>query len=169
MAEAQKLERKEIPIPELVEELKRVSAVSLTEKQMTLIVDAQSGSIFGDRDLLLSLFLNLIDNARKASEPGGRIWLLGDRLQDGYQITVQDEGRGIEPEELARITEAFYMVDKSRSRKEGGAGIGMSLCQEIIRLHHAKWQIDSEVDHGTTITITFPDQNKKIKNQPSHR
>ena len=155
MAEAQKLERKEIPIPELVEELKRVSAVSLTEKQMTLIVDAQSGSIFGDRDLLLSLFLNLIDNARKASEPGGRIWLLGDRLQDGYQITVQDEGRGIEPEELARITEAFYMVDKSRSRKEGGAGLGLALCKKIVELHQAAWRFYGSPGEGFAVTVRF--------------
>lgn len=155
MAEAQKLERKEIPIPELVEELKRVSAVSLTEKQMTLIVDAQSGSIFGDRDLLLSLFLNLIDNARKASEPGGRIWLLGDRLQDGYQITVQDEGRGIELEELARITEAFYMVDKSRSRKEGGAGLGLALCKKIVELHQAAWRFYGSPGEGFAVTVRF--------------
>ena len=80
------------------------------------------------------------------------------------QISIRDEGRGIPKEEITNITKPFYMVDKSRSRKEGGAGIGMSLCQEIIRLQHAKWQIDSEVDHGTTITITFPDQNEKIKN-----
>ena len=69
---------------------------------------------------MLSLFLNLIDNARKASEPGGRIWLLGDRLQDGYHITVQDEGRGIEPEKLARITEK---TDEKAETVENDPGI----------------------------------------------
>lgn len=155
MADTQKLERREIQISEFVEELKRVSAASLTEKQLTLIVDVQSGSIWGDRDLLLSLFLNLIDNARKASNPGGRIWLFGDRLQDGYQITVQDEGRGIEPEELARITEAFYMVDKSRARKEGGAGLGLALCKKIVELHGGAWRFYGSPGEGFAVTVRF--------------
>lgn len=164
MADAQKLERKEIQISDLVEELRRVSAASLEEKQLTLLVDAQNGSIFGDRDLLVSLFLNLIDNARKASNPGGRIWLLGDLLQDGYQITVQDEGRGIEPEELARITEAFYMVDKSRSRKEGGAGLGLALCKKIVELHEAAWRFYGRPGEGFSVTVRFwqPETHKKL-------
>ncbi len=155
MVGAQTLERKEIQVPEFFEELKHILAASLEEKQLTLISDAQNGSICGDRDLLLSLFLNLVDNARKASNPGGRIWLFGDRLTDGYQITVQDEGRGIEPEELARITEAFYMVDKSRSRKEGGAGLGLALCKKIVELHQAAWRFYGSPGEGFAVTVRF--------------
>ena len=64
----------------------------------------------------------------------------------GYEVKTVDNGRGIPKEEIGRITEAFYMVDKSRSRKEGGAGIGMALCQRIIQLHGASMQIDSLID-----------------------
>ena len=68
---------------------------------------------------------------------------------------MQDDGYGIPEEEISKITEAFYMVDKSRARKEGGAGIGMALCQKIISLHHAEWEIESKPEEGTKITITF--------------
>lgn len=68
-----------------------------------------------------------------------------------------DEGKGMPEEALHKITEAFYMVDKSRSRKEGGAGLGMTLCNEIVKLHGAKWEIESEEGIGTTITVTLPD------------
>ena len=146
-----------------------VTKQSLASKEITLELSLEDSILLGDSELLLSLIVNLIDNAKKASVKGQTIHVTGQCLVDCYQISIRDEGRGIPKEEITNITKPFYMVDKSRSRKEGGAGIGMSLCQEIIRLHHAKWKIDSEVDHGTTITITFPDQNEKIKNQPSHR
>ena len=74
---------------------------------------------------------------------------------------MRDDGKGIPPGEVAYVTEAFYMVDKSRSRKEGGAGLGMSLCYEILRLHHAQWHIESELHVGTTITITIPQTGKE--------
>lgn len=67
-----------------------------------------------------------------------------------------DNGRGIPQEEISRITEAFYMVDKSRSRKEGGAGIGMALCYKIIKLHGGILQIDSKLGEGTVMKVVFP-------------
>ena len=59
-------------------------------------------------------------------------------------------------DELEKIKEAFYMVDKSRARKEGGAGIGMALCDKIVGLHNANWTIESELHKGTKVTISFP-------------
>ena len=76
-------------------------------------------------------------------------------------MTVRDEGKGMDPAEIEKITQAFYMVDKSRSRKEGGAGLGMTLCQEIIRLHKASWNIESTPGKGTTITMHFPEMEEK--------
>lgn len=66
------------------------------------------------RTLMESVLLNLMDNARKAVEPGGHILLEGAVVPDGYRVRVTDDGRGISPEDLSRITEPFYMVDKSR-------------------------------------------------------
>ncbi len=117
----------------------------------------ERGSIWGDEDLLLSLLYNLISNADKAVEENGFVVLRGKKRTDGgYEITVVDNGRGIPQEEISRVTEAFYMVDKSRARKQGGAGIGLALCQTIIDLHHGSLKIVSNVGEGTAIRLTFP-------------
>ena len=82
--------------------------------------------------------------------------LKGRKLENAYEIKVVDNGRGIPKEEIARITEAFYMVDKSRSRKEGGAGIGLALCKQIIELHGGSIKIVSNPGEGTVIRLLFP-------------
>ncbi len=146
---------REIRAEDLLHEVERTVLPSLLEKQLTIQTEAQDGFIYGDRDLLISLFVNLIDNARKASDPGKRIRVVGVNLPDGYAVSVEDEGRGIPPEELSRITEAFYMVDKSRARKEGGAGLGLALCQKIVELHRAVWQMESEPGAGLKVTVRF--------------
>ena len=121
-------------------------------------VDMERGMIYGDQELLLSLFYNLLDNAVKAidEEREGMILFKGSALKGGYEVKVVDNGRGIPAEEIGRITEAFYMVDKSRSRKEGGAGIGMALCQRIVQLHRATLKISSTLGQGTVMQIRFP-------------
>ena len=68
---------------------------------------------------------------------------------------VEDFGKGIPSEELHRVTEAFYMVDKSRSRREGGAGLGLALCQQIVQLHGWKLRIESTEEQGTRIVILW--------------
>ena len=70
-------------------------------------------------------------------------------------VSVIDEGRGISKEELSRIAEPFYMVDKSRARKEGGAGLGLALCRKIIELHHGSWQLSSEPGMGLRVDVLF--------------
>lgn len=120
-------------------------------------VDLERATVYGDSDLLLSLFYNLLDNAVKAMDKGdkGFILMKGSCVGGGYEVKVVDNGRGIPAEETSRITEAFYMVDKSRSRKEGGAGIGMALCWKIIQLHNGVLKIDSRLGEGTVIKVVF--------------
>lgn len=155
LAGQQEISHREIFVPDFLQEVQRTVAESLQQKQLTLHVKAQEGVIFGDRELLGSVFINLIDNARKASEPGKNIWVYGAAVPGGYTVTVADEGRGVTPEELARIAEPFYMVDKSRARKEGGAGLGLALCRKIIDLHQGSWQFESEPGKGMRITVRF--------------
>lgn len=121
-------------------------------------VDLEKATLHGDEELLLSLFYNLLDNAVKAMDKEGVCFILikGVCREGKYEFKVVDNGRGIPAEEISRITEAFYMVDKSRSRKEGGAGIGMALCQKIIQLHHGVLKIDSKLGEGTVIKVSFP-------------
>ena len=121
-------------------------------------VDMEKAVIKGDDELLLSLLYNLLDNAMKALDKGEKSFILmKGSCKDGfYEIKIVDNGRGIPAEEISRITEAFYMVDKSRSRKEGGAGIGMALCQKIILLHGGRLNIESRLGEGTVIKVIFP-------------
>lgn len=123
-------------------------------------VEMEKATVYGDSELLLSLFYNLLDNAVKAMDKGDRGFILmkGISKDGGYEIKVVDNGRGIPEEEISRITEAFYMVDKSRSRKEGGAGIGMALCQKIIQLHKGTLQIESRLGEGTVIKVFMKKQ-----------
>ena len=102
-----------------------------------------------------------MDNARKAVEKCGGITVTGVRKDGMYYLTVTDDGKGIEKEEVPKLTEAFYMVDKSRARKEGGAGLGLTLCSRILDIHKGTIQIESEVGKGTTITIGL----KEIENE----
>ena len=126
------------------EETKEIMAPVLAKKQQRLTLWMEPFTLTGEKDLLISLLCNLIDNARKASGEGKEITVRGTKEEDGYQLTVADEGKGIPTEEIHKIFAPFYMVDKSRSRKEGGAGLGMSLCAEILRLHGAQWKIESK-------------------------
>ena len=139
----------------LIETVFDLAEVGVLDRGMTLKKQVEPGKVYGEKDLLVSLFANLIDNSKKASKPGNTIWLEGKNLPDGYAITVRDEGRGMTAESLAKITEAFFMVDKSRSRKEGGAGLGMTLCNQIVKLHGARWDMKSEPDAGTSMTVIF--------------
>ena len=78
---------------------------------------------------------------------------MGEVRSGGYVFTVRDHGCGIPPESLERITEAFYMVDKSRSRSRHGAGLGLTLCAEIARLHEAELEIKSVQGIGTSVSF----------------
>lgn len=128
-------------------------------------VDLEKASIQGDMELLLSLLYNLLDNSVKAMDKGELSFMLmkGVCRKEAYEIKMVDNGRGIPAEEISRITEAFYMVDKSRSRKEGGAGIGMALCQKIIQLHNGTMEVESRLGEGTVIKITFPREESSVK------
>lgn len=99
-----------------------------------------------------TLLYNLIDNAAKAMDGTGRIAVRGTVLPGGCEIRVTDNGRGMESGELTRITEAFYRVDKSRSRKQGGAGLGLTLCKQIVALHRGNLTFRSAPGVGTQVT-----------------
>lgn len=104
-----------------------------------------------DADFMQTVIVNLIDNASKASQQGQRVRLSAY----GDTIEVSDHGCGIPADELARITEPFYMVDPSRSKKYGGSGLGLALVKEIVAAHNASLQIESELGVGTTVQIRF--------------
>lgn len=157
----QEIEFRENDVTLLVTQIQHMTENLLGQKGIRLTVQEEPGKIYGDPDLLLSLFGNLIDNARKACGDGGEILLSGKAMEDGYHFRITDNGCGMPEEEVHKITEPFYMIDKSRARKEGGAGIGMALCQKIISIHHAQWRIESTKGEGTSIFLIFPGQQDR--------
>ncbi|MDE6129190.1 MAG: HAMP domain-containing histidine kinase [Lachnospiraceae bacterium] len=121
-----------------------------------LTLDLEPAFILAEETLLATLFVNLIDNARKASAPGKTIHISSRREDARALIQVADQGIGIPEEQIAYVTEAFYMVDKARTRKAGGAGIGLALCKAIAAAHHGELTIESKVNAGTTVTVSIP-------------
>ena len=121
--------------------------------EVQLHVEIGNGIIKADYDLFKTMILNLIDNSVKADCRD--IWISGKAEKGIYQICLRDNGRGIPPEELGRITEAFYMVDKSRSRKQHGAGLGMTLVAKVMEIHGAGMRIESDGKTGTKVCLRF--------------
>lgn len=111
-----------------------------------------------DADLVGSLIVNLLENARRATDEreGGRVALSCTIKHGVCKIAVADNGSGISPEDVNRLTEEFYRVDKARSRAQGGAGIGLSLCAKIMEAHGGDLRIASRLGEGTCVTATFP-------------
>ena len=149
------------PVSQLIGKVAELEKYHLKEQGITLETRSDDTVLLMDMDLMESLLVNLIDNAMKASKEGDTIYVEAV----GTCILVEDHGRGIPAEEIPKITEAFYMVDKSRSRKEGGAGIGMALCQKIITLHQGELKIDSKLGEGTVMRLYFPGEIQAVNNK----
>lgn len=109
-------------------------------------------------NLIKTVLLNLIDNACKASEKPFVVEVTGEKVERGYCFKVKDYGIGIDEKEIQRITEAFYMVDKSRARSMNGAGLGLSLCSEILKLHGSTLEIKSELGKGSEFFFVIPEE-----------
>lgn len=119
---------------------------------IALTCDCEEGERLLEPDLVKSLLVNLWDNARKAMDGrGGSIRVRCEMLPDGCRISVCDDGRGIPPEALGHLEEAFYRVDKSRARAQGGVGLGLSLCREIVDVHRGTLRFESAEGAGTTV------------------
>lgn len=144
-----------VAMAELCQSAARAAGPAMEKNGISLTVRAEAGTLEGDPALLQTLLLNLLDNARKASSPGGEVLLEGGPAETGYRLAVTDRGRGIPASELERITEPFYMVDKSRSRAEGGAGLGLALCKEIAAVHGGALRFTSQEGEGTTVEVTL--------------
>ena len=143
----------EVSIIDLFSAVAELEENNLKKKNMTLSYSCYIEKQMMDKDLMISLLTNLVDNAVKASENGSAIIM--EAKED--RITVRDSGCGIPEDEIPRVTEAFYMVDKARSRKAGGCGLGLALCGKIAELHGAELEITSKEGEGTEVSVIFRD------------
>ena len=148
-----KLDLKSTSPAQLIESVVQYLRPSYEKQGITISCSCSSGQCLLEPDLVKSLIVNLVDNAHKALDNGGHIDISSKMLSDGCSITVKDNGPGIPPEAIAHLTEAFYRVDKSRSRAQGGAGLGLSLCDDIARLHNGSIRFESSAGKGTGVTV----------------
>ncbi|BCV25370.1 two-component system histidine kinase PnpS [Gelria sp. Kuro-4] len=142
----------------LVESIAASLKPRLDKAALTLSVEIKDPelAVQADRDRIRQVLLNLIDNSIKYTPAGGRISISAAALDGTVRVAVADTGRGIPSEDLERIFERFYRVDKARSRSEGGTGLGLAIVKHIIELHGGKVEAQSELGKGTTIAFTIP-------------
>jgi two-component system sensor histidine kinase SenX3 len=116
--------------------------------------------VYGDRDLLMTAFRNLIDNAIRYSPEGTRVGV-GVRSRDGLvQVSVTDQGTGITAEEQERIFERFYRIDAARSRQTGGTGLGLSIVKHVVANHGGEVTVWSQAGQGSTFTVRLPEMER---------
>lgn len=108
-------------------------------------------SVKGDRNRLKQVFINILDNSLKFTEPEGTITLKASLETQDIVVSIEDTGRGIEPEHLPHVLQKFYKGDTKKS----GSGIGLAICEEIIKLHNGSLKIESTLGIGTVVTITL--------------
>ena len=144
-----------VNLKDLLEESISAQKVMMKEKKISVTAKLDKALIYGDYDLLQSLIFNILDNSRKASDQGGMIKIILEAEGNEVILSIRDFGRGMDKKETERVKEPFYMADKSRSRKDGGAGLGLALCAEIMELHHGVFHIKSEPGEGCLVTLKF--------------
>lgn len=130
----------------------------ITEKnlQVTLNLNEDIPLTMGNRFLLEQMFINLVDNAIKYTPEGGTIGANASNQDSSIIIEIFDTGMGIPKENLQRIFERFFRVDKIRSRQLGGTGLGLSIVKHIAIIHRGKIDVESELGKGSKFIITFP-------------
>ena len=143
----------EARIDEVMADAVETITPAAAKRKIQIKLQAEEAWVRLEYDLFKTLLLNLMDNALKS---GTDVVLVQGSCENGqYKITITDRGRGIPPEDLEKITEAFYMVDKSRSRKEHGAGLGLALAVKIAQLHHTTLSYRSQPGQGTSVTFVL--------------
>ncbi|MBS6194735.1 MAG: PAS domain-containing protein [Clostridiales bacterium] len=148
-----------VDICELTQDVKKHLEHAAEKKNVTVSIDGEKVSISGVRQILFEMLFNLMDNGIKYNVEGGWLKVRIRETADCVYWQVQDSGIGIAREDLERIYERFYRVDKSHSRQTGGTGLGLSIVKHGATMHHAVIRTESQPGHGTTITVEFHLEN----------
>lgn len=137
---------------EIFDKLEKIAA----DRGVTLKIKPDTLSevwVMADVQRIEQVMINLIENAIKYNNEGGKVIVHFDEQRKHYEISVRDNGPGIPPEHLPRIFERFYRIDKSRSKERGGTGLGLAIVKHILNGHGSKVAVMSKVDKGTTFTF----------------
>jgi two-component system phosphate regulon sensor histidine kinase PhoR len=126
-----------------------------TAKQIDMDISLDEVEITADEDLLSQVWMNLITNGIKFTPEGGKLYIELHRQNDKVEFKITDTGIGIQEEDQARIFERFYKADKSRTRTNGGSGLGLSIVKKIVDLHKGTIEVVSKSNEGTTFTVSL--------------
>jgi signal transduction histidine kinase len=145
------------PLAQLIEDFIIKYGPSLKEKNISLKLDLDPDIIInGDEGRLEQIFQNIIDNSIRYTDSGGRISITLSKHAFGCIVEIDDTGSGIPEEDISKLTERFYRVNKARSRSDGGTGLGLAIVDKLVKLHDGKLKIASEPGQGTTVKLYFP-------------
>ena len=147
---------------DLVNELFEFFEIKSSEKNIKLSLDSNFDSFFvlADKEKINQVLVNLISNSIKYGKDGGSIIIKIEKKEENSLIHVVDDGIGISSENISRVFERFYRVDKGRSRSQGGTGLGLAIVKHIIEAHEQEIDISSQVNKGTAISFTLKNSNK---------
>lgn len=148
-----------VSVAALFEWVRQSTQQALADKGVALIMRCDADTLPMNADLMQSLLINLVDNAAKAYDADAQNKTVTLSCY-GNVLEVKDYGRGIPKESMERIFEPFYMVDKSRSKKAGGSGLGLALVKQIADAHGARLEVESTLGSGTAVRVVFPNYKK---------
>ena len=146
----------EVNLAVLEKSIKKRMKELCKERKITLNCKRNVQSMYANEVLLHSLLCNLIQNAIYACNAGGTVTWGVEDAGETLRIYVEDNGCGMTKEQVSRVKEPFYRVDKARSREEGRTGLGLAICSQIVEYHNGQMDIQSVVDKGTKIIVVFP-------------
>ena len=152
------MEMSPIPVKLIVQNIASAMLIEARGQGLTLETKLEEPLplILADRNRMEQVIANIVSNAIKYNRPGGTVTLSAFSQEDKVVIKVQDTGIGIPQEDIPRLFERFYRVDKARSREKGGTGLGLAIAKEIVEQHQGTIGVESQLDAGTTVTITLP-------------
>lgn len=152
----EEIDIEEISLDDIEEQIKKRMETLCQQRKVTLTCNRSVQNMYAKEDLLYSLLCNLIQNAIYSCENGGAVsWGVDDK-DDKIRIFVEDNGCGMTKEQVKRVTEPFFRVDKSRRREEGRTGLGLAICNQIVEYHNGQMDIKSEINKGTIVTVFIP-------------
>ena len=144
------------PVLATAQEVRELLDLKAKESDITFTVDGSECSAAISAPRLKEVILNLAENGLKYNRPGGRLTVTVTPGTNQVTLQVADTGLGIPAEDQARVFERFYRVDKGRCRKDGGTGLGLAIVKHIVALYHGSIELKSQVDVGSTFSITLP-------------
>ncbi len=153
------LKPERLPLSELINDVVEFVKEAAEKKKISILQSdiPISLAVEADRTYLEQVFTNLLDNAIKYTSEGGRVTLSAiEKDQKEIQFSIEDTGIGIPKEDIHRIFERFYRVDKGRSKELGGTGLGLSIVRHILQAHGGKIWAESELGKGSTFSFTLP-------------